>query len=33
MTLDNLGNLYLTGKGVTVLIKMEQIHHISVPEN
>lgn len=34
MTLDNLGNLYLTGKGVTVFNnKGEQIHHISVPEN
>ncbi len=34
MTLDNLGNLYLTGKGVTVYNKNgEQIHHISVPEN
>ena len=34
MTLDNLGNLYLTGKGVTVFNKNgEQIHHISVPEN
>ena len=34
MTLDNLGNLYLSGKGVTVFNKNgEQIHHISVPEN
>lgn len=34
MTLDNLGNLYLTGKGVTVFNKNgEQIYHISVPEN
>jgi len=34
MTLDNLGNLYLTGKGVTVFNKNgEQIHHISVSEN
>lgn len=34
MALDNLGNLYLTGKGVTVFNKNgEQIHHISVPEN
>ena len=34
MTLDHLGNLYLTGKGVTVFNKNgEQIHHISVPEN
>ena len=34
MTLDNLGNLYLTGKGVTVFNKNgEQIHHISVLEN
>lgn len=33
MTLDNLGNLYLTGKGVTVFNKNgDQIHHISVPE-
>lgn len=34
MTLDNKGNLYLTGKGVTVFNKNGvQIHHISVPEN
>ena len=34
MTLDNLGNLYITGNGVTVFnSKGEQIHHISVPEN
>ncbi|MBT2163441.1 SMP-30/gluconolactonase/LRE family protein [Zobellia barbeyronii] len=34
MTLDNLGNLYLTGKGVTVFnSKGEQIEHIDVPEN
>ena len=34
MTLDNLGNLYLTGKEVTVFNKNgEQIHHISVSEN
>ena len=34
MTLDNFGNLYLTGKGVTVFNNNgEQIHHISVPEN
>ena len=34
MTLDNLGNLYLTGNGVTVFNKNGvQIHHISVPEN
>ena len=34
MTLDNLGNLYITGNGVTVFNnKGEQIHHISVPEN
>lgn len=34
MTLDNRGNLYLTGNGVTVFNKNgEQIHHISVPEN
>ena len=33
MTLDNLGNLYITGNGVTVFNnKGEQIHHISVPE-
>ena len=33
MTLDNLGNLYLTGNGVTVFNKKgEQIQHISVPE-
>ena len=34
MTLDNLGNLYITGNGVTVFNNNgEQIHHISVPEN
>ena len=34
MTIDNLGNLYITGNGVTVFnSKGEQIHHISVPEN
>jgi gluconolactonase len=34
MTLDNLGNLYLTGKGVTVFNKNgTKIHHIAVPEN
>lgn len=34
MTLDNQGNLYITGNGVTVFNKNgEQIHHISVPEN
>lgn len=33
MTLDQDGNLYLTGKGVTVFNdKGEKIHHISVPE-
>lgn len=33
MTLDNLGNLYITGNGVTVFnSKGEQIHHIDVPE-
>ncbi|WP_273566312.1 SMP-30/gluconolactonase/LRE family protein [Maribacter halichondriae] len=33
MTLDNQGNVYLTGDGVTVFnSKGEQIHHISVPE-
>lgn len=33
MTLDNLGNLYITGNGVTVFnSKGEQIHHIAVPE-
>jgi gluconolactonase len=34
MTLDNLGNLYLTGKGVTVFDKNgTKISHIAVPEN
>jgi len=34
MTLDNLGNLYLTRKGVTIYnSKGEQIAHINVPEN
>jgi gluconolactonase len=34
MTIDHLGNVYLTGKGVTVLNKKgEQIEHISVPED
>ncbi|MDO6519713.1 SMP-30/gluconolactonase/LRE family protein [Zobellia uliginosa] len=34
MTLDNRGNVYLTGKGVTVFnSKGEQIEHIDVPEN
>ena len=34
MTLDNLGNVYLTGDGVTVFnSKGEQIEHIAVPEN
>lgn len=33
MTLDNLGNVYLTGNGVTVFdASGEQIHHIDVPE-
>ena len=33
MTLDNLGNLYITGNGVTVFNSQgEQIHHIDVPE-
>lgn len=33
MTLDNLGNLYITGNGVTVFnSKGEQIHYIDVPE-
>ena len=33
MTLDNLGNVYLTGDGVTVFnVKGKQIAHISVPE-
>ncbi|MFT3919691.1 SMP-30/gluconolactonase/LRE family protein [Cloacibacterium sp.] len=33
MTLDNIGNLYITGNGVTVFnSKGEQIHHIAVPE-
>ena len=34
MTIDNLGNVYLTGKGVTVFDKEgQQIEHISVPED
>jgi gluconolactonase len=34
MTIDDRGNVYLTGKGVTVFNKKgEQIAHISVPEN
>ncbi|MBK8503850.1 MAG: SMP-30/gluconolactonase/LRE family protein [Saprospiraceae bacterium] len=34
MTLDNKGNVYLTGKGVTVFNKKgEKIGHIDVPEN
>ncbi|MCG2462833.1 SMP-30/gluconolactonase/LRE family protein [Flavobacteriaceae bacterium F89] len=34
MTLDNRGNVYLTGKGVTVFDKDgKQIEHIDVPEN
>ena len=33
MTLDNLGNIYITGNGVTVFnSKGEQIHYIDVPE-
>lgn len=34
MTIDNLGNIYLTGEGVTVFnTKGEQIHHILIDEN
>jgi gluconolactonase len=34
MTIDNQGNLYLTGKGVTVFSKKgEKIAHFEVPEN
>ena len=34
MTLDQKGNLYLTGKGVTVFDKNgTQIHHIPINEN
>jgi len=34
MTLDEEGNLYLTGRGVTVFDKQgEQIAHFDVPEN
>lgn len=34
MTLDNQGNVYLTGRGVTVFDKNgEQIEHIPVPQN
>ncbi|MEY2466175.1 MAG: gluconolactonase, partial [Verrucomicrobiota bacterium] len=34
MTLDTEGNLYLTGKGVTVFDKTgKQIEHIDIPEN
>ena len=34
MTIDHLGNVYLTGDGVTVFNPQgEQIEHISVPEN
>ena len=34
MTIDNLGNVYLTGDGVTIFnAKGEQIEHIVVPEN
>lgn len=33
MTLDNQGNLYLTGKGVTIFNKKgEKINHIEIPE-
>lgn len=33
MTLDNQGNLYLTGKGVTIFNKKgEKINHIQIPE-
>ena len=34
MTIDHLGNVYLTGNGVTVFNSSgEQIAHIVVPEN
>lgn len=34
MTIDNLGNIYLTGEGVTVFnTKGKQIHHIPIDEN
>ena len=34
MTIDHLGNVYLTGDGITVFnVKGEQIEHITVPEN
>ena len=34
MTLDNRGNVYLTGDGVTVFNSNgEQIHHIDIPQN
>ena len=34
MSIDNLGNIYLTGEGVTVFnTKGEQIHHIPIDEN
>ena len=34
MTIDNRGNVYLTGKGVTVFdLKGRQIEHIDVPES
>jgi gluconolactonase len=34
MTLDNEGNVYLTGHGVTVYNpKGEKIHHFNIPEN
>ncbi len=34
MTLDNQGNLYLTGKGVTVFNKAgQQIAHIPIAQN
>ena len=33
MTIDSLGNIYLTGKGVTIFTpRGEQIGHIDVPE-
>jgi gluconolactonase len=33
MTIDNQGNLYLTGKGVTVFNNQgQQITHIAIPE-
>ena len=34
MTIDDRGNVYLTGRGVTVFNKVgEQIEHIPVPQN